>query len=375
MIQIDHNTIWEKMTTGVFVIAEAGKAFIQTKERQPVKVYLENAKQLVDKAVWAGADAIKWQTHFAEDEQLQREIESPHFVGADRYQWILRNEQDTPYETFWKPLKEYSDSKNIVFMTTPMSRGAALRVKDLKPSLWKIGSGDILDFVCMDFLRDTGVPIIMSSGMSSLEEVKAGIEFLLEKNDRVMLMHALSKYPGEAEEANLATIQLYREIFPEVPIGFSENSVGIDPTCIAVALGVTAVEKHFTISRDVWGADHKVSSTPEEFKEMVETIKKITSDPSEREQWLTHPKFEDIVGVKEKIVQEDEKVFRPLFRKSLMAGDDIPVGTVITEEMIYAMRPQQFAGGLPSEAYPNILGKRVIKKLKKFDPITNDVIE
>ena len=300
--------IWGKINPpaggGVFIIAEAGKNFIQTEEERPVSEYLKNAKELVDKAVWAGADAIKFQTHNVEDEQLNLDITSPHFKGLDRYSWLTRNTLATPVNEFWKPLKKYCDEKGIVFMSTPMSRGAAMKLSEVGMSLWKIGSGDILDFAAMDYMRNSGLPIIMSSGMSTLEEVEKGLNFLLAKEKRVALMHALSKYPGIPEEANLNTIQLYREKFPGVPIGFSENSVGILPSLVAVAMGVTFIEKHFTLDRNLWGADHKVSSTPEEFREMVLAVRKIGRDSAEKKRFLNHDNVEAILGTKEKRLRE-----------------------------------------------------------------------
>ena len=214
----------------------------------------------------------------------------------------------------------------------------------------------------------------MSSGMSMLEEVEKGMNFLLAKTNKVALMHCLSKYPGLPEEANLATLELFRERFPGVPVGFSENSIGIEPSLFAVALGAAIIEKHFTLSRDLWGADHRVSSTPEEFKKMADGIRTIEVNSKERERWLNHPKLEKVKGEKDKILREDEAVFRPYFRKSLMAGQDITAGTIITAEMLYAMRPQMYAGGLPSEEYEFVLGKTVKRNLKKYDPITKEVI-
>ncbi len=362
--------IFEKIKTGVFIIADIGKNFIQSEEERPVAEYLQNAKELVDKTVWAGADAIKCQTHNVEDEQLNIPIISPHAKGLDRYTWVTRNQKSTPVEEFWKPLKAYCDEKEIIFFSTPMSRGAAIRLSEVGMPLWKIGSADILDFVCMDYMRSTPLPIIMSSGMSTLEDVERGLEFLRAKSKKVALMHCLSKYPGLPEEANLSVIELYREMFPEVPIGFSENSTGTEPSKIATALGAKMIEKHMTIRRDLWGADHKTSSTPEEFKEMVDTIRKIETDPTEKKRWLNHPQFEVIYGTKEKRLTEDEKVLRPIWRKSLMAGQDIPAGSVVSVDMVYAMRPQAQASGIPSEHYESIIGKKIKQSLKKYDPIT-----
>src|SRR3989344_6099252 len=126
----------------VFVIAEIGKNFIETEAEQPIETYLANAKKLIDAAIASGADAVKFQTHVVEDEQLDIKVVSPHFKGADRYSWISRNERSTPFDAFWWPIKAYCDEKSILFFSTPMSRGAAEKIMPLDPLLWKVSSGD-----------------------------------------------------------------------------------------------------------------------------------------------------------------------------------------------------------------------------------------
>ena len=142
--------LMERFRSGpIFIIAEVGKNFIQSPEDRPISEYVENAKALVDKAAWAGADAIKFQTHTVEDEQLNIPIISPHAPGLDRYAWVTRNEKATPVDGFWKPLKAYCDQKDIIFMSTPFSRRSAEKLSDIGVPVWKIGSADILDFVCI----------------------------------------------------------------------------------------------------------------------------------------------------------------------------------------------------------------------------------
>ena len=368
--------IWEKIQKGVFIIAEAGKNFIKTKEDRPIAEYLENAKELVDKAAWAGADAIKFQTHDVEDEQCPGvTVVAQHFKDMDRYSWVRRNTLATPVNEFWSPLKDYCDKKGIVFFSTPMSRGAAKRLTEVGVPLWKIGSGDILDLPMLDYLRNTDQPIIMSSGASSFLEVCGSFGYLRSKNARVAITHAFSKYPGKPEEANLAIIGLYKELLPDVPVGFSENSIGIEPALIAVALGATIIEKHFAMDRNLWGADHKVCSTPEEFKKMVDVIRVMENYPHEKDRWMEHPKLQAILGQKKKVLHPDEAQFRPVFQKSLAAGADIVAGTVITPELVYALRPRAELKGWPSEYYENALGRIAKRDIKKYDPLNEDVLE
>ncbi len=356
----------------VFVIAEIGKNFIQTEEERPVSEYLENAKALVRAAKEAGADGVKFQTHNVEDEQLNITVVSPHFKGADRYSWVTRNMNATPLDEFWRPLKAYCDEIGIIFHSTPMSRGAAQKLNQLDVPFWKVGSGDILDFVMLDYITSTKKPIIISSGMSTLEELDITMDFLKRRNAEVILLHCVSKYPCPPEELRLSTMEKLGKRYG-VTVGFSDHSIGIDSALAAVALGARVVEKHFSLSRDLWGADHKVSMTPEEMKELTDGIRAMEANPSLKAEYLEKDIVKKGMGSGEKILQEDEAVFRPYFRKSLMAGRDIFVGTELSADDIYAMRPQQFAGGLPSEKYESVLGKKAAKPLKKFDPITLEI--
>lgn len=357
----------------IFIIAEVGKNFIQTAEERPVSEYLENAKKLVKAAKDAGADAVKFQTHNVEDEQLNINVVSPHFKGSDRYSWVSRNTTATPLEEFWKPLKQYCDEVGIIFFSTPMSRGAAKKLSQVGVDLWKVGSGDLLDFVTLDYLASTKKPIIISSGMSTEEELDKAMDFLKRRNAEVVLLHCVSKYPCPPEELHLKSIDYLHNRY-KVPTGFSDHSIGMDSAFAAVALGARVIEKHFSFRRDLWGADHKVSMMPEEFKMLVQGIREIESNPAKREESLAKEIVQKGMGKERKVLQEGEAVFRPYFRKSLAAGQDIPEGTVITAEMLYAMRPQKFAGGLPSEHYELVLGKPVKKTLKRFEPITEEII-
>jgi len=359
----------DKIQKRVFIVAEIGKNFIQTEEERPVAEYLENAKSLVRTAKEAGADAVKFQTHNAEDEQLPVNIVSPHFKGADRYSWVLRNANATPINEFWKPLKDYCDSLGIIFFSTPMSRGAAKKLNEVGVGFWKVGSGDILDFVTLDYLASTKKPIIISSGMSLLPELDLAIDFLKRRNAEIVLLHCVSKYPCPPEDLNLATIGFLRKRY-NITIGFSDHSLGIDSALAAVALGAQVIEKHFSFSRNLWGADHKVSMTPEELKALVSGIREFEANPSKKEEYLNKEIVKSGMGNGAKILQEDEAGFRPYFRKSLMAACDIPAGTVLAADMLYAMRPQQYAGGLPSEKYEEVIGKKTVQALKKYDPIT-----
>jgi len=369
---------WKEYTkngTRTLILVDIGKNFIQTEEEKSVEEYLKNAKELVKLAKDSGADAVKFQTHWVHDEQLNIDVTSPHFKGSDRYSWVSRNMRSTPFNEFWRPLKDYCDELGILFFSTPMSKGAAWILNQLDVPFWKVGSGDILDFVTLDYLTKTGRPILFSTGMSTWEETNKAINFLNKKGADIAMLHCISKYPCPPEDLHLATIEYYKEQFPDLTIGFSDHSVGYDSAVASVVLGANIVEKHFSLNRELWGADHKVSMTPQELREMVDHIRALEKDPSKRQEWLDKDIVKRGMGEKKKTMLEGESVFRDYFRKSLMAGQTIRAGTVITEEMVFAMRPQAYAGGLPSEEYESVIGKKLTKDLKKYDPITREVLE
>ena len=302
--------MWDRILSRVFVVAEIGKNFIQTEVERPVGEYLENAKALVKAAKDSGADAVKFQTHNVEDEQLNIHVVSPHFKGADRYSWVTRNTNATPLDGFWRPLKAYCDELGIIFHSTPMSRGAAMKLNQLGVELWKVGSGDILDFVTLDYMAATGKPIILSSGMSTIEEIDQAIGFLKRRKAKVVLLHCVSKYPCPPEQLNLGTIGFLKERY-QIPIGFSDHSIGIDSALAGVALGAQVIEKHFSFGRDLWGADHKVSMTPDELKALVTGIRELEANPAKKEEYLGKEIVKSGMGSGAKVLQEDEAVFRP----------------------------------------------------------------
>jgi sialic acid synthase SpsE len=358
----------------VFIVAEIGKNFIRTEEDRPISEYLENAKQLVAAAKEAGADAVKFQTHHSEDEILPIEFDSPHFKGQSRYRWVVRNTNATPIEEFWKPLKAYCASVGIIFFSTPMSRGAAMKLERLSVPFWKVGSADILDFVMLDFMVATGKTIIVPTGMSTPEEVDTVIAFLRRKNAPFVLMHAISRYPYPAEDSNLLTLEFFRKRYPGVTIGFSQNSPWVEPAVCAVALGARIVEQHFTLDRNWWGPDHKVSMKPDEFRHMVVHIRAVEESPSFRARILLDHSLHRYFGTEDKFLQEGEVPFRSIFRKSLVAAADLPAGAAIIPSMLYAMRPQQAGQALSSESYEEIIGKRLQRPVKKYGVISEEML-
>ncbi len=351
---------------GAFIIAEIGKNFIQTQESQPISVYLKNAKKLIDAAVKAGAHAVKFQTHEVEDEQANIPVISPHFKGADRYNWVKRNTEEAPIE-FFKELKDYADKKGIIFFSTAMSRKAAIKLDSIDVPLWKVGSGDVQDYVLLDHITKSKKPIIISTGMVSLAELDEVVEYITKRGSPLIVLYCVSVYPCPPEAFNLSTIELFKEKYPHVTVGFSDHSVGDNTIPLAaVKMGAQVIEKHFSFSRDLWGSDHKASITPEEMKELVDSVK------TKKYKDIDTKKF---YGKKTKQLEGAKNKFRPYFNKTLVAGQDIPAGTTITSDMVYAMRPRMHLKGFYSNEFHTILNKKTKKAIKKYEPINKKHIQ
>src|SRR3990167_9339549 len=299
----------KKRNNSIEVICEIGKSFVITEQPEPLETLLERAKTLILEAKKAGATTVKFQTHFVNDEiHPEAHITSPHF-DQDRYEWVKRNTY--PVE-FWQELKNYCDEIEIEFLSTPMSKDAAILLENLGVKRWKIGSGDILDFVLLDYIRNTGKPVIISSGMSSIEELRLAYNYLAEKVKDITILHCVSNYPCSLDNLNLNTIKYLKKQFPKAKIGFSDHSLEVSTGAMAVALGAEVIEKHLTLNRNDWGSDHKVSLEPDEFKQMVYEIKNVS---------VPIPK--EALGVATKFINENEMQLRPIFRKGLYASGDI----------------------------------------------------
>lgn len=340
----------------VETIAEIGKNFVTTKEEQPEAELLDEAKKLVQSAKASGADTAKFQVHNVSDEiRHDAQIISPHF-SEDRYEWVRRN---TYSADFWFDIKEFCKQLNINFLATPMSRGAAIVLnEDVGIDRWKIGSGDITDYVLLDYVRDSGKPVILSSGMSSEKELRAAYEYVKEKVRDITILHCVSIYPCPTEKLNLNTIPYLKKLFPEAKIGFSDHSTGIEEALMAVKMGAEVVEKHFTFDRDSFGPDHKVSILPREMLKLTTRIK---------EKNLVEPRGEAL-GVETKYLQKEEQGFRPVFHKGLYAARPIEKGKLVHSDMICAMRPRQEVG-LHAWAYPEIVDKPAERSYEKHQAL------
>ncbi len=341
MIKIRNYEIGE--AAPAFVIAEAGANHNRD---------LNLAKELIDAAVEAKADAVKFQIYSAETMYSRR---VPYHSGYPKPLWDLIKEIETPRD--WIPeLAAYCEKKGIIFFATPFDPTA---VDELDPYVpfYKIASFELVDYPLLEYTAKKGKPIILSTGMATLGEIQEAVE-RIEKtgNQDIILLQCASKYPAEPSIMNLRAMETLRKAFPNAVVGLSDHTMGIHISVAAVAMGAKVIEKHFTLSRDMEGPDHPFAIEPEELKEMVYQIRDVEAALGD--------------GQKAGPTPEEAENYR-LGRRSIHARVDIPKGTRITREMLATKRPGL---GIHPRFMEIIVGRRAVRDIEADEWITWEMV-
>jgi N-acetylneuraminate synthase len=332
----------------IFIIAEAGVNH---------NGKMELAKQLIDAAHEAGVDAVKFQT-FKTEEVITREAEMADYQKEQLQdvdsQFEMAKKLELDYEKFVE-LKEYCDEIGILFLSTPHNPDAAVFLDDLIP-LYKIGSGDLTNLPYLEQVARFSKPIILSTGMSTIDEIREAVDSIKQAgNSDLILLHCVTSYPAEIEDANLRAIQTLQREF-SLPVGYSDHTLGLEVSIAAVALGACVIEKHFTISKDLAGPDHQASLEPTALKELVRSIRNL----------------EKAMGDGDKKPTPAERKIMGVVRKSLVAKVPIAKGTALTEEMIAIKRPGH---GIAPKHLKKVIGKKASVDIKDDTVIMMDMIE
>ena len=318
---------------------------------------MELAKQLVDAAAEVGVDAIKFQT-FKSEGVVIKDVGMVKYqeknLGISKSQQEMIKKFELKYENF-RTLKKYCDKKKIIFLSAPHSFDAIDFLEDLVPA-YKFGSGDLTNIPALKHASSKKKPMILGTGMSTRQEIKDAIDAIRSMgNDDIILLHCTTNYPCPLEDVNLRAMQTMKEEFDCI-VGYSDHTLGNIVPIAAVAMGACIIEKHLTINKSLLGPDHKASLEPDEFKEMVKTIRNI----------------EKALGSSEKKPVKSEKEIMKLVRKSIVAGIDITRGETITRDMLEIKRPE---GGVKPKYIDEVVGKKARKSIKKDDLITADKLE
>ncbi|CAB3290126.1 N-acetylneuraminate synthase [Methanocaldococcus lauensis] len=298
---------------------------------------IDIAKELIKEAKKCGADAIKFQSYHTED-----------FISKKSEYYKLFKDLELSEEEFYE-LKKYAEKIGIMFISTPLDLKYVDILNNMNVPAFKIASGDLTFHPLLEKVAKTGKPVILSTGMANIGEIWEAVDVL--KNNgckEIILLHCISSYPTPYEEVNLHAIKTLKKIF-NIPVGYSDHTLGILTPIVSVALGAGVVEKHFTLDKSMEGPDHALSADPEEFKEMVEKIRLI----------------EKMLGTGDKIPMPSEKEVIVEARRSIVAKRDIKKGCTLTIDNISFKRP---ARGIETKYWKLILNRK-IKNDKREDEI------
>lgn len=302
----------------VFIIAEAGVNHNGS---------IELAKKLIDAAVEAQVDAVKFQTFIAE-KVISKYAEKAEYqkstTGEEENQLEMVKKLELSFDDFIE-LKAYSESKGIMFLSTPFDMESIAFLKSLQMGLWKIPSGEINNLPYLKKIGFYNEKVIFSTGMSTLGDIEKAIEILTKAGtsiENITVLHCNTEYPTPMQDVNLRAMQTIKSAFG-VNIGYSDHTLGIEVSVAAVALGATVIEKHFTLDKTMIGPDHLASLEPKELKELVDSIRNI----------------ENALGNAVKIPSPSESKNIKIARKSIHLASNIKKGHAFTSDDLIIKRP------------------------------------
>lgn len=322
----------------VYIIAEAG-----VNHNGDINI----AKRLVDAAATAGADAVKFQTFQAQNlvcksaKKAEYQLETTE-QSETQYQMLKKLELT---EEMHRELISYCNAQGIQFLSTPFDVNSVELLERYQLPIMKISSGEITNYPYLKKIGSTKKKVILSTGMSTLDEVKSAVKVLQDNGTTdIVVLHCNTEYPTPMSDVNLrAMVTLRKEL--GLNVGYSDHTNGIEAAIAAVALGACVIEKHFTLDRTMAGPDHKASLEPEELKAMIAAVRNV----------------ERALGDGEKRPSDSEKKNIAIVRKSIVAKRDIAIGEMLSEENITTKRP---GTGISPMEWENVIGKAATRNYK-----------
>lgn len=346
-IKIGHKNISENEST--FIIAE-----LSANHNQSFEIALKSIEAIKE----CGADAVKLQTYTPDTITIDSEKEyfqiKQGTIWDGNTLYNLYKQAYTPWE--WQPkLKQYAESIGLICFSSPFDKSAVDFLENINVPAYKIASFEINDLPLIEYVALKHKPIIISTGIATYEEIEEAISTCKNVgNNQIILLKCTSEYPTPIENANLSLIKLLREKF-NVLVGLSDHTIGIEVPIASVALGAKVIEKHFILDRKIGGPDSSFSLEPNEFKQMVTSIRNV-------EKAIGKPTFE----LNEKVIKSRK------FSRSLFVVKNIKAGEIFTEENVRSIRPNY---GLQPKFLKDVIGKKAKVDVEKGTPLTWDLIE
>lgn len=322
----------------VLIIAEAGDQHFGS---------TDNGKKMAHMAKIAGADCIKFQHHLP-DEEMLKDIPMSDNMKEPLYDFLKKNAYTIQQHV---EVAEYCEKIGIEYLCTPFSYKAAIELKEhTNIKRFKIGSGEMTDIPSLKKIAALGLPMIISTGMCTYEEIDDTYEAIYPLVPQLSLTYCVSEYPPVYEDMNLLNIQKMIERYPNATIGHSDHTPDLYTSFAAVALGAKIIEKHVILDKRMPGPDQSVSIDFNDLYYLVDGVRKI----------------EDSLGFEKKVHQK-EKIIREWAFRSVVSVSDIKKGSVITEEMVWTKRP---GTGIPSKDMHKVIGK-----IAKHDIVKNTLLK
>jgi N-acetylneuraminate synthase len=328
---------------GTFIIAEIALAHDGS---------LGASHAYIDAAARAGANAVKFQTHLAHAESSLAEPWRIKFSAQDstRFDYWQRTAFT---EEQWKGLRDHAIARGIEFLSSPFSVESAEMLTRVGVSSWKIASGETSNPQLLDFVRQTGMPVMLSTGMSPLEEIDSAVERIRRCDVPLTVMQCTSAYPCPPEKVGLNLLNTFRERYG-CAVGLSDHSGTIFPCLAAATLGADVLEIHVTFSRECFGPDVPASITTAELRQLVEGVRFI-------DRMMVSPVDKDLAS-------QEADGLRSIFTRSVVLSADLPAGTVLQAAHLTTRKP---GTGIPPRELPRLIG-RVLKQSVRAGEFLND---
>lgn len=323
----------------IYIIAEIGGNFVT----------LEEAKALVDSAAACGVDAIKLQTFTAEKVASKKAIFDMENTGiTSQFDLFKKYEID---EALHYQIFDYIKSQGLDWFSTPSHESDVEMLDRLGVEAYKVGSDDAVNIPFLQLLARRGKPILLATGMCTMEEVRESVAAILgEGNSQLVLLHAVTSYPTHAENVNLLAMKAMMEEF-SLPVGYSDHTLGTVACVAAAAMGAVVLEKHFTLDRNAEGPDHILSADPEQMRQIVEQVRMV----------------EAMRGSGIKMPAASEKTTRINNRKSVVVTRSLPAGHCLKESDIDIKRP---GFGIAPKYFDMLAGRRLNRSLEEDEVIS-----
>jgi len=328
----------------MFIIAEIGQAHDGS---------LGMAHSFIDALAETGVDAVKFQTHIAEAESSEFEPFRVKFSSQDKSRFDYWKRMEFTLEE-WRALKQHCDDLGLAFISSPFSNAAVDLLEEIGVDKYKIGSGEVTNTLMLNKIAKTGKPVILSSGMSSYQELDVSVNLLVEKNIDVSILQCTTAYPTLPEQWGLNVISELKERY-KLPIGFSDHSGEIYSSLAATALGAKILEFHAVFDYRMFGPDTKASLTFDKIKSLVKGVKALERSMNSTVDKTNNSEFTDL---------------KSIFEKSLAVNCNLKAGDVLKEEYLEAKKPKDM--GINANEFTRIIGKKLRIDKAKWDFLSDE---